>query len=80
MQFARAAAFGLIALGLAGTPLFAQQNVPEIAPNQLVEQMLRSAQKDDGGIVEFRGYVGPSTPETVKLYRTLSLSSYFEIP
>jgi hypothetical protein len=80
MRFARTAAFGLIALGLAGTPLFAQQNVPEIAPNQLVEQMLRSAQNGDGSIVEFRGYVGPSTPETVKLYPNLSLSSYLEIP
>lgn len=80
MRFASTVAVALIALGLAGTPLFAQQNVPEIAPNQLVEQMLRNAQNGDGSIVEFRGYVGPSTPETVKLYRTLSLSSYFEIP
>ena len=30
--------------------------------------------------MELKGYVGPSTPETVRLYMNLSLSSYVEIP
>jgi hypothetical protein len=79
MRLARKAALASVALFLVTTPSFAQQNVPEIATNQLVEQMLRSPQ-NDGGIVEIRGYVGLSTPETVRLYSNLSLSSYSDIP
>src|SRR5262245_59177677 len=75
----RTAAVGLLLLFLAGTPLFAQQQqtAPTIEPNPLVEQMLRSAPE---GIVELKGYVGPSTPEMVRLYMSLTLSSYVEIP
>jgi hypothetical protein len=62
-------------------PSFAQQTFSpsSVAPNPVVEQMLR-ATPDGEPLVELRGYVGPSTPETVRLYVSLSLSQYLEIP
>lgn len=62
-------------------PSSAQQtfNPSSIAPNPLVEQMLRAVPEAER-IVELRGYVGPSTAETVRLYGDLTLSRYFEIP
>ena len=62
-------------------PSFAQQTDRpfSISPNPLIEQMLR-ASPDGDQIVELRGYVGPSTPDTVRVYKSLTLSHYFEIP
>src|SRR5262245_38207348 len=57
----------------------AQQGAPAINTSPLVEQLLRAA-PDGEQLVELSGYVGSSTPETVRLYRSPSLSSYFEIP
>ena len=50
-----------------------------ITPNPLIEQMLRASSEGEE-IVELRGYVGPSTPDTVRLYEKLSMARYFEIP
>jgi hypothetical protein len=63
------------------TPSSAQQtfNPSSIVPNPLVEQMLRAA-PDGEQIVELKGYVGPSTADTVRLYADLMLSRYIEIP
>lgn len=57
----------------------AQQAAPGISTSPLVEQLLRAA-PDGEQLVELSGYVGLSTPEMVRLYRNLSLSSYLEIP
>jgi hypothetical protein len=51
----------------------------QLAPNPLITELLRAA-PDGEEIVRFSGYVGPSTPETVRLYENLSLSRYLEIP
>jgi hypothetical protein len=55
---------------------FAQQT--SITTNAIVEQLLRDAGGEQ--IVELSGYVGPSTPETIRLYQDLSLIRYLEIP
>jgi len=66
----------LVALWL---PAHAQQRAPALTSNSLIEQ-LQKATPDGERLIELRGYVGPSTPETVKLYRSLSLANYYEIP
>jgi hypothetical protein len=52
---------------------------PSITPSPLVGQMLGTA-TDSEPIVELKGYVGPTTPEMVRLYADLSLQRYLEIP
>ncbi|HVF78079.1 MAG TPA: hypothetical protein VNA28_07260 [Solirubrobacteraceae bacterium] len=56
-----------------------QEDPSAITPNPLIERMAR-ATPDGEDIVELRGYVGSSGPGTVRLYETLSMSRYFEIP
>jgi hypothetical protein len=77
----------LIALS-ANVSLFAQQSpssttpptqAPQLAPSPIITEMLRAAPEGEG-LVSFSGYVGPSTPDTVRLYENLSLSRYLEIP
>jgi hypothetical protein len=48
-------------------------------PNKIVEQLLRATPSGEP-TVELSGYIGYATPESVRLYKDLSLSSYFEIP
>jgi hypothetical protein len=52
---------------------------PELQPNPKVEELLRKSPEGEQ-IVELKGYVGPSAPDTVRLYQSLSLSHYYEIP
>jgi hypothetical protein len=49
-----------------------------LAPNRVVEELLRASPNEL--TIELSGYVGPSDPGTVRLYKDLSLSSYFDIP
>src|SRR5436189_243811 len=76
--FAITAALFAVCL-LAMAPSLAQQTTPTIVPNPLVEQLMRAAPQGEK-LVELRGYVGTSTPDTVRLYADLSLSRYFDIP
>jgi hypothetical protein len=50
--------------------------VLEVSP--VVASLARSIEK--GGIVELNGLVGPSDPEKLRLYRSLELSYYLEMP
>jgi hypothetical protein len=76
-----AACVGLLLLLLSAASSSAQQtfNPSSIMPNPMVEQMLRVV-PDGESIVELTGYVGPSTPDTVRLYPDLTMSRYFDIP
>lgn len=56
-----------------------QSVAPSIPTHPIVEQLLQKS-KQDSAIVELQGYVGPSTPDAVRLYSDLSLSRYWEIP
>lgn len=70
-----------LALSLSLLPASAQQSFDPatIAPNPLVENLARSA-GGDGSVIELQGFVGPSTPETVRLYTDMTLRHYLEIP
>jgi hypothetical protein len=69
-----------IAFSLAVVPTSAQTFDPAtVAPNPMVEGLARSA-TEGGGLVELQGFVGPSTPETVRLYTDMTFSRYLEIP
>jgi hypothetical protein len=79
-HFARIA--GLLIFGVCtNVPSFAQQTFSpsSVVPNPVVEQMIRAV-PDGESIAELKGYVGPSTAETVRLYDSLSLKRYIEIP
>jgi hypothetical protein len=83
MSRALPAAIGTLWIGVAlGTAAWAQQPTPydpsSISSSPLIEQML--ARPTTGGFIELTGHVGPSTPETVRLFWDLSLTRYWEIP
>jgi hypothetical protein len=73
-------AFAMFSLSTFPFPALSQAFDPAtVAPNPAVEQLSRSL--DAGGeLVELQGFVGPSTPETVRLYKDLTLNQYLEIP
>lgn len=52
---------------------------PELQPNPAIEELLRKSPEGEK-LVELKGYVGPSTAETLRLYPSLDLSRYLEIP
>ncbi len=70
-----------LVLSLSLLPAAAQQafDPSTVAPSPLVESLARST-GGDGNVVELQGFVGPSTPETVRLYTDMTLRHYLEIP
>lgn len=61
-------------------PILRTRNPPSpLVPNQIVKQQLRATPNGEPA-VELSGYIGYATPESVRLYKDLSLSSYFDVP
>jgi hypothetical protein len=70
----------ILMLWAAGCAGALAQTPPELQPSPIIEDMLRKS-PEGGQIVEFRGYIGPSsTPDVVRLYQSLGLARYYEIP
>ena len=46
--------------------------------NPIIERLVAASPEDD--VVQMVGYVGPSTNDTVRLYRDFSLTEYCEVP
>jgi len=67
----------VVFLSLLGAPCFAAPpETPE--PSAVVQQLLRETAA--GETVELSGYVGPSAPDVVRLYGSLALGDYVEVP
>ncbi|WP_076857930.1 hypothetical protein [Bradyrhizobium mercantei] len=69
---------GWVAPGQAQQPAPADSNASIVA-NPAVERILRDPKQGEATVV-LEGYVGLSTPETVRLYSDLTLQRYWDIP
>jgi len=77
LMFARTLTFLVIFVALA-VPSFAQ--TPSLEPNPLITSTTQT-QKDPGPLAEFKGYIGTAvTADTVRIYRDLSLTMFYDIP
>jgi hypothetical protein len=58
----------------------AQDNTVALEPNSIVEDMLRKLPGNSDSVVALKGYVGPVSYDTVRLYANLLLARWWDIP